>query len=97
MPSLMQTMCHMPICGTTGTAAATPTRAGRGGGYDGVGGVMGVQTVKGSGLGRMPSAQLVADTTRYIRGTTSIEGRSPKSRTRFGHWRRSRGPRSQDL
>jgi len=50
---------------------------GGGGGYDGVSGIMGVQTVKGSGLGRMPSAQLVADTTRYIRGTTSVEGRAP--------------------
>lgn len=50
---------------------------GGGGGYDGLAAVMGVQTLKGSGLGRMPSATLLTDTTRYIRGTTTAEGRSP--------------------
>lgn len=50
---------------------------GGGGGYDGLAGIMGVQTLKGAGLGRMPSATLLADTTRYIRGTTTAEGRSP--------------------
>lgn len=50
---------------------------GGGGGYDGVAGIMGVQTLRGSGLGRLPTAQLLTDTTSYIRGTTYIEGRSP--------------------
>jgi hypothetical protein len=38
---------------------------------------MGVQTLKGSGLGRMPTVTLLTDTTRYIRGLTTVEGRSP--------------------
>lgn len=50
---------------------------GGGGGYDGLAAVMGVQTLKGSGLGRMPTVTLVNDTTRYIRGLTTSEGRSP--------------------
>jgi hypothetical protein len=50
---------------------------GGGGGYDGLAAVMGVQTLKGSGLGRMPTVTLLTDATRYIRGLTTVEGRSP--------------------
>ena len=66
----------MPICAITATAAVMPTWAAA---VDTTGsaGIMGVQTLKGSGLGRMPSATLLTDTTRYIRGTTTAEGRSP--------------------
>lgn len=51
--------------------------SGSGGGYDGVGGVMGVLTRVGSGLGRMPTAQELIDDLRYIRGTTASAGLSP--------------------
>lgn len=50
---------------------------GAGGGYDGLSAVMLVVTQIGSGLARLPSMQQLQDVPRYVRGSTSIEGRSP--------------------
>ena len=49
----------------------------RNGGYDGVGGPMGVMTKTGSGLSRKPTTAELTDTILYVKGTTGIEGRAP--------------------
>lgn len=51
--------------------------SGAGGGYDGLSGVVLVITQIGAGLGRMPTALMLIDILRFVRGTTTVAGLSP--------------------